>query len=89
MRDSAAAERKLRLLVWGAIRTTRTPQTELAARTGHTPKHINFVLHGKSRLSLDLAEKLLAIMGFELVLRLRPRKSDPPVNPYPAGSSDG
>jgi hypothetical protein len=75
MSDSSAADRKLRRLVWGAIRATGTPQTVLASKTGYTPKHINCVLHGKSRLTLDTAEKMLAVMGFELVLRLRSLES--------------
>jgi plasmid maintenance system antidote protein VapI len=52
-----------------ALHATRTSQAELARRLQISSKHVNQVLLGRAALSLDLAERMLAEVGYRLTVR--------------------
>lgn len=49
-----------------ALRIADVTQAELGRRLGLSPKHLSQMLTGKSAISLDMAEKMLREIGWEL-----------------------
>lgn len=61
-----AAERQVREAIRQALNESELTQSELAEQVGMSQKHISQVLSGKSGLSFDLAEQMLAVLGRRL-----------------------
>lgn len=59
-----------------AMRLGDVRQYELAAQLGITPKHLNQVLKGHVRLTVDMAEQIVAELGYDLDVRLVLRHAD-------------
>lgn len=54
-----------------ALRVADVSQAELARRTGISSNHISRVLTGQQSLSLDLAEAMLAAVGWQMIVRTK------------------
>lgn len=63
---------RLRTLVKGLLEREGITQAELARRIGHSEKHVSQALTGVIRMSLPLADRMLAAMGWELQLAVAP-----------------
>lgn len=59
-----------------ALRLTDVRQYELAAQLGVTPKHMNQLLKGKVRMTVDYAEAIADALGFDLDVRFVLRHAD-------------
>ena len=53
-----------------ALHSTRTSQAELARRLHLSNKHVNQTLLGRAGLSLDLAERMMGVLGYRLTVRV-------------------
>jgi hypothetical protein len=62
----------LRTTLWHLLTVQDHTQAWLANEVGITPKHLNQMLQGKVGISADLGSRMLAALGYELVLAMRP-----------------
>jgi len=58
-------------LIWSEIAASGLSQAVVAGLTGTTPKHLSQMVNGRSGMSLDLIDQVLAQLGRELVLSTR------------------
>ncbi len=69
--SSVSAETRVVYLIRWAMRNQAVTQRELAGLAGISEKHMSQLMTGKVRMSLELAEVLLANLGFRLIIDLR------------------
>lgn len=62
---------RLAALVWAEITASGLRQAEIAAEVGITEKHLSRFVRGHDGMSLELIDRILAIVGRELVLSTR------------------
>jgi transcriptional regulator with XRE-family HTH domain len=73
MGERSAAEDALRALVRGAIQGAGLKQKFIAERLGVSEKHLSQMLTGRAVLTLDWAERILALAGKRLVIDVEAR----------------
>lgn len=71
MAADLSAQERLRTIVLAVIESTGFKQVDLARELRFSPKHINSMLRGRNALPVDIAEKMLRLMGFELAMGTR------------------
>lgn len=64
------AMQQLRLHVASALAITGTSQAETARQLGLSNKHLNQMITGRAVLTIDWAERILAVCGMRLVIGL-------------------
>jgi antitoxin component HigA of HigAB toxin-antitoxin module len=67
-----SATAQLRAIVLATLDQQGVKQVELADRIGHSQKHVSQALTGACGLSLNLASKMLAALGADLVVSTVP-----------------
>jgi transcriptional regulator with XRE-family HTH domain len=68
MADSSAA---IASLIWAEIAASGRTQADVCTAVGITQKHMSRFVTGKTGMSLDLVDAILADLGRELVLSTR------------------
>ncbi|MEU3507693.1 helix-turn-helix transcriptional regulator [Streptomyces longwoodensis] len=66
-----SAEEQLRTQVRAALTRAQISQAEACRRLGLSTKHMNMMLTGRATLTLDWAERILALCGKRLVIETR------------------
>jgi transcriptional regulator with XRE-family HTH domain len=72
-----SAEEQLRMIVRSALARAFLSQAEAARRVGLSTKHMSQMLSGRATLTLDWAERILALCGarlFVTAIWAEPRK---------------
>lgn len=72
MNAPRSASAQLRAIVIATLDQQGVKQVELADRIGHSQKHVSQTLTGACGLSLNLASKMLAALGMDLVVSIVP-----------------
>lgn len=63
---------QLRAMVRSVVQMTGTRQAHLAAMLGMSTKHVSQLMRGRIRMRPDVAAQMLDLMGWELVVAIRP-----------------
>ena len=71
------AEESMRTQVRAALEAAGISQAEACRRLGVSTKHLNQMLTGKAPISLDWAERILALCGMRLVVLVLTGTDDP------------
>ena len=73
----SAAEDALRAQVRAALAKARISQAEACRQLGLSTKHMNMMLTGKATLTLDWAERIAALCGKRIVIRVQADRRKP------------
>jgi transcriptional regulator with XRE-family HTH domain len=68
---ATAGRTQLAALIRAEIRNSRRDQSAVARQAGVSAKHLSEIVNGHSVPSLDLVDRILAVLGRELVLTTR------------------
>lgn len=63
----------VRVELWQLLDQTGTPQVVLAEETGLSTKHVNQMLNGKTGITPETADRLLAVFDRQLVIGTAPK----------------
>jgi len=66
-----ASRDALATLVWAEIAISGFTQATVAEMAGITAKHLSQMINGRTVGSLDMVDRILAVLGRELVLTTR------------------
>ena len=70
MRTDTPSQETLRELVQTTVHASTKDQVYISQAMGISQKHLSRMLIGKNRMSLDMADRILAVCGKRLVLNI-------------------
>ncbi len=70
MRNDALSQGTLSQLVRATVLASTKDQVYISQAMGISQKHLSMMLIGRSRMSLDMADRILAVCGKRLALHI-------------------